>query len=129
MISSLPCGHAVGVLMLRRRTKAKEMERNFPYNLHPIDKYQKQAEYDNGQGGPKCLHINALLQAKSHLSLTRARPPGSSMSSLTSKNPSGNFLELYTPPPNLKVFNELLLTIPVQPFLPTILSPSPTPVL
>ena len=72
----------------------------FPYNLQPIDKYLKQAECDIPQGTYSCLDVNVLLETKSNLSLTIARPPGSCNSSVTHRNPFKDFLYLYLPLPH-----------------------------
>lgn len=84
--------------------------------MKPIDKYLRQAEYDNPQRTHNCFNVNALLEAKSNLSLTTVRPPGSHKSSLTYENPFGNFLYLYSP--KLKIYNQSLPRNLVQLFSP-----------
>ena len=38
-----------------------------PYNLWPIDKYLRRAEYDIPPGTPNSLNVNALLEGKTTL--------------------------------------------------------------
>ena len=100
--------------MMRTKVKRNASKIKFPYNLQPINKFLRKAEYDTLPGTQNCVKVNAFLEAKSNLSLTIARPLGSCMS-FTYENPFGNFLSLC--PPNLKVYNQFLLTTPVQLFL------------
>ena len=39
----------------------------FPYNLQPIGKYLRQAEYNISPGTVYCLDVNALLEGKTTL--------------------------------------------------------------
>ena len=54
-------------MVWRTKAKGNVYEIKFPYNLQPIDKYLRQAEYDFPPGTPNCLNVNALLEEKTTL--------------------------------------------------------------
>lgn len=41
----------------------------YPYNLQPVDKYLRQAEYADSQEAPKSLNVTALLEGETSLVL------------------------------------------------------------
>lgn len=82
------------------------------YNLQSIHKFLRQAEQDTSQGTHNCSKVSAMLGAKSSLSLTLVRPPGSCKSSLIYENPFGNFL--YLSLFQLEVYIQSLFTITLQ---------------
>lgn len=64
----------------------------FPYNLQAIDNYLRQAEYDISAGIPNCLNVNDLLEVKTTPAWQLLGFQGSVKSSITYKNPFGDFV-------------------------------------